>query len=144
MAHMKIKYISGIVVVITKFRTRDIFTHAAAGAFYAVLSIFPFLIILLCTSSLFLKESVSIEKIRLTLRLFPPAVIDRAIANLENILESGQVLSLISLPSLAIKGAVNTLDLRQTRLRSFDGKDIYIPDTTILKIRISIEQGMDC
>ena len=79
-----------------KFREKDIFTLAAAVAFYAFLSVFPFLIMLLYASSLFLKEAVSVEKIKLTLRLFPPSVIDTVIANLENIIRSGQILSLIS------------------------------------------------
>jgi len=78
-----------------KFREKDIFTLAAAVAFYAFLSIFPFLIMLLYASSLFLKEAGT-EKIRVYLRLFPPSVIDTVIANLENILASGQILSLIS------------------------------------------------
>jgi len=33
----------------------------------------------------------------------------------------------------AIKGVVKTLDLRNTHIRSFDGKDIYIPNAMILK-----------
>jgi len=32
-----------------------------------------------------------------------------------------------------IKGVVKTLDLRNTHIRSFDGKDIYIPNAMILK-----------
>ena len=32
-----------------------------------------------------------------------------------------------------IKGVVKTLDLRNTHIRSFDGKDIYIPNAIILK-----------
>jgi membrane protein len=93
---MKKKYFSSMRAIITKFREKDIFTLAAAVAFYAFLSIFPFLIMLLYASSLFLNETVTVEKIRLTLRLFPPSVIDTVIANLENILASGQILSLIS------------------------------------------------
>ncbi len=93
---MKKKYFPNIKAIIIKFREKDIFTLAAAVAFYAFLSVFPFLIMLLYASSLFLKETVTVEKIRLTLRLFPPSVIDTVIANLENILESGEILSLIS------------------------------------------------
>jgi membrane protein len=93
---MKKKYFPNFRAVIVKFREKDIFTLAAAVAFYAFLSIFPFLIMLLYASSLFLNETASVEKIRLHLRLFPPSVIDTVIANLENILESGQILSLIS------------------------------------------------
>jgi len=93
---MKKKYFPSIRAIIVKFREKDIFTLAAAVAFYAFLSVFPFLIMLLYASSLFLKETVTVEKIRLTLRLFPPSVIDTVIANLENILASGQILSLIS------------------------------------------------
>lgn len=33
----------------------------------------------------------------------------------------------------SIKGVVKTLDLRNTHIRSFDGKDIYIPNAMILK-----------
>ncbi len=83
-------------IIFNKFREKDIFTLAAAVAFYAFLSIFPFLIMLLYVSSLFLKESATVEKIKIYLRLFPPSVIDTVIANLENILSSGQVLSVIS------------------------------------------------
>jgi membrane protein len=85
-----------IKTIFIKFREKDIFTLAAAVAFYAFLSVFPFLIMLLYASSLFLKEAVSVDKIKLYLRLFPPSVIDTVIANLENILRSGQILSLIS------------------------------------------------
>lgn len=35
--------------------------------------------------------------------------------------------------SNSIKGVVKTLDLRNTHIRSFDGKDIYIPNAMILK-----------
>jgi membrane protein len=93
---MKVKILPNIKAIITKFREKEIFTLAAAVAFNAFLSVFPFLIMLLYVSSLFLKETVTVEKIRLYLRLFPPSVIDTIIANLENILKSGEILSLIS------------------------------------------------
>lgn len=97
---MRKTYFLNIPAILRKFREKDIFTLAAAVAFYAFMSIFPFLIMLLYVSSLFLKQAVTIEKIRLHLRLFPPSVTDTVIANLENIFESGQILSLISLPIL--------------------------------------------
>ena len=97
---MKKAYFPNIRAIVAKFREKDIFTLAAAVAFYAFLSLFPFLIMLLYASSLFLNEAATVEKIRLHLRLFPPSVIDTVIANLENILESGQILSLISFPIL--------------------------------------------
>lgn len=93
---MKKTYFLSIKALINIFRKKDIFTLAAAIAFYAFLSIFPFLIMLLYVSSIFLKEAVTVEKIKLYLRLFPPSVIDTVIANLESILQSGQILSLIS------------------------------------------------
>ena len=93
---MKKNFIGNIKAIFIKFRQKDIFTLAAAVSFYAFLSVFPFLIMLLYASSLFLNEAVTVEKIRIYLRLFPPSVIDTVIANLESILESGQILSLIS------------------------------------------------
>ncbi|HUU52608.1 MAG TPA: YihY/virulence factor BrkB family protein [Candidatus Heimdallarchaeota archaeon] len=93
---MKKKYLGNIKAIFLKFREKDIFTLSAAVAFYAFLSVFPFLIMLLYASSFFLKEAVTVEKIKIYFRLFPPSVIDTVIANLENILESGQILSLIS------------------------------------------------
>jgi uncharacterized BrkB/YihY/UPF0761 family membrane protein len=83
------KLIGSIQAIFVKFREKDIFTLAAAVAFYAFLSIFPFLIMLLYASSLFLKETGTVEKIRIHLRLFPPSVIDTVITNLENIIASG-------------------------------------------------------
>ncbi len=96
MIFMKKYFMGKIKTIFIKFREKDIFTLSAAVAFYAFLSVFPFLIMLLYASSLFLKEAVSVDKIKLYLRLFPPSVIDTVIANLENILRSGQILSLIS------------------------------------------------
>src|SRR4030042_482236 len=93
---MKKNILGNMKAIFIKFREKDIFTLAAAVAFYAFLSVFPFLIMLLYASSVFLKEAVSVDKIKLYLRLFPPSVIDTVIANLENILRSGQILSLIS------------------------------------------------
>jgi len=100
MTPMRKKHFPNIRAILRIFREKDIFTLAAAVAFYAFLSIFPFLIMLLYVSSLFLKETVTVEKIKLYLHLFPPSVTDTVIANLENILQSGQILSLISLPFL--------------------------------------------
>jgi len=111
-----------IKAIIAKFREKDIFTLAAAVAFYAFLSIFPFLIMLLYASSVFLKEAVTVEKIRLTFRLFPPSVIDTIIANLENILESGQILSVISFPFL-IYFAFNVFSHLEQALNKIFRKD---------------------
>jgi membrane protein len=96
LTHMIKKIYVRLKVIFIKFREKDIFTLAAAVSFYAFLSLFPFLIMLLYASSLFLKEAVTVEKIRIHLRFFPPTIVDTVIANLENILESGQILSLIS------------------------------------------------
>ena len=85
-----------LIAIYKKFREKDIFTLTAAVSFYAFLSLFPFLIMLLYASSLFLKEAVTVEKIRIHLRFFPPSIVDTVIANLENILDSGQIISLIS------------------------------------------------
>ena len=93
---MKLKYFPDIRTIVTKFREKDIFTLAAAVSFYAFLSIFPLLVMLLYASSVFLKEAITVEKIKLNLRLFPPSVVDTIMANLENIFDSGQVLSVIS------------------------------------------------
>jgi membrane protein len=93
---MKKKSIKKMKALFIKFKEKDLFTLAAAVSFYAFLSLFPFFIMLLYVSSLFLKEAVTVEKIRLHLRLFPPSVIDTVIANLKNILESGQILSVVS------------------------------------------------
>jgi uncharacterized BrkB/YihY/UPF0761 family membrane protein len=80
MRKTKIKNIKALYM---KFKEKDLFTLAAAVSFYAFLSLFPFFIMLLYVSSLFLKEAATVEKIRLYLRLFPPSVIDTVIANLE-------------------------------------------------------------
>ena len=125
---MKKKYLPNIRMIIHKFREKDIFTLAAAVAFYAFLSLFPFLIMLIYASSLFLKEAVTVEKIKLYLRLFPPSVIDTVIANLENILESGQILSLISFPFLIyfafngfsrLEQAINKISKRDKKIKSW-------------------------
>jgi membrane protein len=93
---MKNKFLRNLKTSYLKFREKNIFTLSAAVAFYAFLSVFPFLIMLLYASSYFFKEAVTVEKIKIYFRLFPSSVIDTVIANLENILESGQILSLIS------------------------------------------------
>lgn len=58
---MKKKVCGTIHSIFIKFRQKNIFTLAAAVAFYAFLSIFPFLIMLLYASSLFLKEAGTAE-----------------------------------------------------------------------------------
>jgi membrane protein len=105
-----------------KFKEKDLFTLTAAVSFYAFLSLFPFFIMLLYVSSLFLKEAVTVEKIRLHLRLFPPSVIDTVIANLENILESGQILSVVSFLFL-IYFAFNVFSHLEQALNKIFGSD---------------------
>lgn len=93
---LKISNIKRIKNIFIRFKEKDVFTLAASVSFYAFLSIFPFFIIVIYFSTLVLKESVVIEKIQSYFRLFPPSVSDTFIGNLESILESGQVFSLIS------------------------------------------------
>jgi membrane protein len=70
---------------------------------------------------LILKEAVTVEKIRVSLRLFPPSIIDTVITNLDNILESGQILSIISFPFL-IYFAFNVFSHLERALNKIFGK----------------------
>jgi len=90
---LKIKKIINILV---QFKKKNIFTLAAAVAFYAFLSLFPFFIMLIYFSTLFLKETIILEKVKNYIRIFPAAVSDTFTGNLESILESGQVISFVS------------------------------------------------
>ncbi|HZX09900.1 MAG TPA: YihY/virulence factor BrkB family protein [Acidobacteriota bacterium] len=78
------------------FKEKNIFTLAAAMSFYAFLSLFPFFVLLISLSTFFAEEAVTIKKISTYLKLFPPSVKDTFMANLQNILESGEVFSVVS------------------------------------------------
>jgi membrane protein len=65
-------------------------------SFYAFLSLFPFFILLISISTFFAQEAVTVDKISTYLKLFPPSVKNTFMANLESILESGEVFSVVS------------------------------------------------
>lgn len=83
-------------MIYTRFREKDIFTLAASVSFYAFLSLFPFFYLVIYFSTLIMRDSVAIERAQDYLRVFPPVVFDTFIGNLESILSSGQVFSIIS------------------------------------------------
>jgi len=83
-------------MIYTRFREKDIFTLAASVSFYAFLSLFPFFFLVIYFSTLIMKDSLAIERAQDYLRVFPPVVFDTFIGNLESVLESGQVFSVIS------------------------------------------------
>ena len=93
---MKKYQIRKIKKVIQKFKEKKIFTLASSVAFYAFLSLFPFFILVISFSSLFLKEALIQEKIRNYFRIFPRSVADTFVGNIESMLESGEVFSMIS------------------------------------------------
>ncbi len=93
MKHNTLKFVK---IIYTRFREKDIFTLAASVSFYAFLSLFPFFFLVIYFSTLVMRDSVAIERARDYLRVFPPIVFDTFIGNLESILESGQVFSVVS------------------------------------------------
>ena len=72
---------------------------SAGVSFYAFLSLFPFFILIIYISSLFLKDSQILDNIEKNIRIFPPAVAEIFKGNLESILESSEIVSIISLYS---------------------------------------------
>lgn len=93
---LKIQAVTTTRDIFIRFREKDVFTLAASVSFYAFTSLFPFFIFVIYFSTLILKNTPIIEKIQRDLRIFPPSVYETFIGNLENILESGQIFSLIS------------------------------------------------
>ncbi len=83
--------------IFQNFWHKNVFTLAAAVSYYAFLAIFPFFILLIYVSTVLFQRSLSIEKLEAHLKLFPPAVSDTIIANLDSIVSTGRVFSAISL-----------------------------------------------
>ncbi len=83
--------------IFTKFWSKNIFNLAAAVSYYAFLAVFPFFILLIYVSTVWFQRSMSIQKLEEYLKLFPPAVSDTIIANLDSIVSTGRVFSAISL-----------------------------------------------
>ncbi|MFW6160716.1 MAG: YihY/virulence factor BrkB family protein [Acidobacteriota bacterium] len=99
-------FLSFLKVIYSQFQEKDILTLTASVAFYAFLSLFPFLVMVIATSALFIDEAKVMAKVEEQLRLFPEAVSGFANANIQALRESSQVLSLFSflfLVYLAVK-----------------------------------------
>lgn len=79
-----------------RFKNKNIFMLSAAVSFYAFLSIFPFFILIIYVSSLIFKDTHVLDNIEKNIRIFPPAVAEIFKGNLEYILESSEIISIIS------------------------------------------------
>jgi len=86
-----------LTTIFQNFWSKNIFTLAAAVSYYAFLAVFPFFILLIYVSTVLFQRSMSIVKLEEHLKLFPPAVSDTIIANLDSIVSTGRVFSAISL-----------------------------------------------
>ncbi len=78
------------------FYKKNVFTLAAAVSYYAFLAIFPFFILLIYVSTVLFQESLSLQKLEQYMKLFPPAISKMVIGNLDSIVSSGRVFSVIS------------------------------------------------
>ncbi len=83
--------------IFNNFYKKRLFTIAAALSYYAMLAIFPFFIMLVYFSTLIFKKNLSVEKLDSILRLFPSSISHTIVSNLDKILLSGKVFSIISL-----------------------------------------------
>ncbi len=82
--------------IIVNFHKKDLFTISAALSYYAMLAIFPFFIMLVYFSTVFFKRNLSVEKLDSILKLFPPAISETIVGNIDKIILSGKVFSMIS------------------------------------------------
>lgn len=82
--------------IFSNFYKKNVFTLAAAVSYYAFLAIFPFFILLIYVSTMLFQESMSLLKLEQYLKLFPPAISQVVIGNVDSIISSGQVFSVIS------------------------------------------------
>ncbi|NOY22586.1 MAG: YihY/virulence factor BrkB family protein [Acidobacteria bacterium] len=82
--------------IFNNFYKKNVFTLAAAVSYYAFLAIFPFFILLIYISTMLFQESVSLLKLEQYLKLFPPAISQVVIGNVDSIVSSGRVFSAIS------------------------------------------------
>lgn len=89
-------YRKKIKTIYARFRKKNIFMLSAGVAFYAFLSLFPFFILIIYISSLIFKDSHVLDNIEKNIRIFPPAVAEIFKGNLEYILESSEIVSVIS------------------------------------------------
>ena len=85
-----------IKTVYSRFRNKNIFMLAAGVSFYAFLSFFPFFILIIFIASLVFKDANVLDDIEKHIRIFPPAVAEVFRGNLAYILESGEILSIVS------------------------------------------------
>ncbi len=82
--------------IFQNFYKKKVFTLAAAVSYYAFLAIFPFFILLIYVSTILFQESLSLQKLEQYMKLFPPTISQAVIGNIDSIIRSGQVFSLIS------------------------------------------------
>lgn len=93
---MKLTRYKNIKDVYFRFKTKNIFLLSAGVAFYAFLSLFPFFILIITISSYVFKDSSLLDNIEKNIRIFPPAVAEIFNENLAYILESSEIVSLVS------------------------------------------------
>ena len=82
--------------ILKNFYKKRLFTISAALSYYALLAIFPFFIMLVYFSTLFFRKNLTVEKLDNLLKLFPPSISETIVHNIDKIVSSGQVFSIIS------------------------------------------------
>ncbi len=83
-------------IIFKNFYKKRLFTISAALSYYAMLAIFPFFIMLVYFSTVVFKKSLSVEKLDAIMKLFPPSISETIVSNIDKIILSGKVFSIIS------------------------------------------------